>query len=59
MKKQYVVFGAGRFGKSIAVTLQQLGCEIIVVDKDPEVIQEIADEVSYCLLYTSTSHLVI
>ncbi len=49
MKKQYVVFGAGRFGKSIAVTLQQLGCEIIVVDKDPEVIQEIADEVSYAI----------
>lgn len=49
MKKQYVVFGAGRFGKSIAVTLQQLGCEIIVVDKDPEVIQEIADDVSYAI----------
>lgn len=49
MKKQYVVFGAGRFGRSIAVTLQQLGCEIIVVDKDPEVIQDIADDVSYAI----------
>lgn len=49
MKKQYVVFGAGRFGRSIAVTLQELGCEVIVVDKDPEVIQEIADEVSYAM----------
>lgn len=49
MKKQYVVFGAGRFGRSIAVTLQELGCEVIVVDKDPEVIQEIAEEVSYAI----------
>ena len=49
MKKQYVVFGAGRFGGSIAVTLQSLGCEVIVVDKDPEVIQNIADEVSYAI----------
>lgn len=49
MKKQYVVFGAGKFGKSIAVTLQQLGCEIVLVDKDPEIIQELADEVSYAI----------
>jgi trk system potassium uptake protein TrkA len=49
MKKQYVVFGAGRFGRSIAVTLQQLGCEVIVVDKNPEIIQEIADDVSYAI----------
>ena len=38
MKKQYGVFGAGRFGKSVAVTLQSRGCEVVVVDKDPEVI---------------------
>lgn len=49
MKKQYVVFGAGKFGRSIAVTLQELGCEIVLVDKDPEVIQELADEVSYAI----------
>lgn len=49
MKKQYVVFGAGRFGRSIAVTLQSRGCEVIVVDRDPEVIEDIADEVSYAI----------
>lgn len=49
MKKQYVVFGAGRFGKSIALTLQSLGSEVIVVDNDPEVVQEIADDVSYAI----------
>ncbi len=49
MKKQYVVFGAGRFGKSIAVTLQEQGCEVLVVDKDPAVIDDIADSVSYAI----------
>lgn len=49
MKKQYVVFGAGRFGKSVALTLQECGCEVIVVDRDPEIIQDIADEVSYAI----------
>ncbi|MDY3251138.1 MAG: TrkA family potassium uptake protein [Candidatus Choladocola sp.] len=49
MKKQYVVFGGGKFGRSVAVTLQQLGCEVVLVDRDPEVIQELADEVSYAI----------
>lgn len=49
MKKQYVVFGAGRFGWSIAVTLQSRGCEVIVVDKNPEVIEDISDDVSYAI----------
>ena len=49
MKKQYVVFGAGKFGRSIAVTLQSLGCEVIVVDRNPEIIQELADDVSYAI----------
>ena len=49
MKKQHVVFGAGKFGGSIAVTLQQLGCDVILVDKNPELIQELADQVSYAI----------
>lgn len=49
MRKQYVVFGAGKFGRSVATALQEHGCEIIVVDKDPEIIQELADEVSYAI----------
>ena len=32
MKKQYAVFGLGKFGSSVAVTLEKLGCEVIAVD---------------------------
>lgn len=49
MKKQYVVFGAGKFGASIAVTLQEHGCDVILVDKNPELIQDLAAQVSYAI----------
>lgn len=49
MKKQYAVFGLGSFGMSVAVTLQNLGCEVVVVDNRMERIQEIADDVSYAI----------
>ena len=49
MKKQYAVFGLGSFGSSVAVTLQNLGCEVVVVDNRMERIQEIADDVSYAI----------
>lgn len=49
MKKQYVVFGIGRFGSSVARTLEENGCQVIAVDKDCEKIQMIADEVSYAM----------
>lgn len=33
-KKQFAVFGLGSFGWSVALTLERLGCDVIVVD-DP------------------------
>ena len=50
MKRQYVVFGIGRFGASIARTLENNGCQVIAVDRDPEKVQMIADEVSYAMM---------
>ncbi|MCF2554772.1 potassium channel family protein [Faecalicatena contorta] len=49
MKKQFAVLGVGSFGESVAVELQNLGCEVIVVDNDMERIEEIADSVSYAM----------
>lgn len=49
MAKQYAVFGLGDFGYSVALTLERLGCEVIVVDKSEEKIQDIADSVSYAM----------
>lgn len=49
MKKQYAVFGLGKFGSSVAVTLEKLGCEVIAVDIVEEKVQDIADQVSYAM----------
>lgn len=48
-KKQYVVFGLGAFGRSVALNLENMGCDVIVVDRSYERIQEIADSVSYAI----------
>lgn len=49
MVKQYAVFGLGNFGRSVALTLQGLGCEVVVVDGSMERIQAISDSVSYAV----------
>lgn len=49
MKKQYAVFGLGRFGKSVALELETLGCEVIAVDDSMEKVQEISDYVTHAM----------
>lgn len=49
MKKQYAVFGLGIFGTSVALELENLGCEVIAVDNSMEKVQSIADYVSYSM----------
>jgi trk system potassium uptake protein TrkA len=48
-KKEFVVFGLGRFGRSVATTLAEGGCEVMVVDDNEEIIHEIADYVTYAV----------
>ena len=49
MRKQFAVLGLGSFGRSVALTLESIGCDVIVVDKSQETIQEIADRVTYAI----------
>ena len=53
MSKQYAVIGLGKFGFAVATTLAQAGKEVLAVDKDPELVQEIADLVTYARARTS------
>lgn len=48
-KKSYAVFGLGKFGYSVASALSESQCEVLVIDKDEELIQEIADKVTYAI----------
>lgn len=47
--KQFVVFGLGRFGISLATTLAEAGYEVMVVDKSEERIQEISALVTHAV----------
>ena len=49
VKKEFVVFGLGRFGKSVATTLADSGCEVLVVDENEDKIQEIVADVTYAV----------
>lgn len=49
MEKQYAVLGLGSFGESVALTLESMGCDVLVMDDSYEKIQEISDKVSYAM----------
>lgn len=57
MKKQFVVLGLGSFGASVAVTLQKLGCDVVAVDQDMELVSGIADRVTYAMQADDESYL--
>jgi K+ transport systems, NAD-binding component len=49
MSKSIAVFGIGRFGKSLALRLADMGVDVMVVDNNPEDIEKIADKVTYAI----------
>lgn len=52
--KQFVVFGLGRFGHSVATTLAQEGYEVLVVDKSEEKVQEVSAYVTHAVQADAT-----
>ena len=44
MDKQFAVLGLGSFGSSVALTLENMGCDVLVVDESYEKVQEISDK---------------
>lgn len=46
MKKSYAVLGMGRFGRSIAVELSNLGADVLAIDTDEEMLNRVADKVT-------------
>lgn len=48
-KRQFAIFGLGKFGSSIAITLANAGYDVIAVDHNEERVSEVADIVTYAL----------
>lgn len=53
-KKQFVVIGLGRFGSSIATTLYSLGNDVLVIDKNEDLVEDIADKVTHAVQADAT-----
>ena len=53
-KKQFAVIGLGRFGTSVASTLQALGHEVLAIDSDEERVQKLSDEVTHVVQADTT-----
>lgn len=50
MKKQCVVIGLGEFGTSVALTLEEQGCEVLVIDKEEERIEAVMNHVTHAVV---------
>lgn len=48
-EKSYAVIGLGQFGSSLAEALAQSDCDVLVIDVKDELVQEIADKVTYAV----------
>lgn len=44
--KSFVVYGLGKFGYSVAVSLAKNGCEVLAVDIDGDLVEDIANDVT-------------
>jgi len=48
--KSYVVIGMGRFGAEVARRLHELGCEVLAIDNNSELIQPMGDLVTQAVV---------
>lgn len=42
MQKRFAIIGLGRFGSSVARTLNEMGQNVLAIDTDPEIVNELA-----------------
>ncbi|HPQ66907.1 MAG TPA: TrkA family potassium uptake protein [bacterium] len=47
--RQFVVIGAGRFGRSVATTLAENGCQVLLLDSDENRVQQMAETVTQAI----------
>ena len=59
MKKTFLVIGLGRFGASIARTLNKMNCDVLAIDIDEESVSAISNEVRHCVIADATKYQVL
>jgi trk system potassium uptake protein TrkA len=54
-KKEYLVIGLGRFGRSVAKQLEENGCSVLAIDSDEKKAKQIADDVTFSMCVDITN----
>jgi trk system potassium uptake protein TrkA len=50
-----VVLGLGRFGRSVAAALTREGCEVLAIDRDPNLVRQVSAQVTMAVEADVTS----
>ena len=53
-KKSYAVFGLGEFGRSVAEELMEAGADVLAIDKDEDLVSDIAPSVTMAVQVDAT-----
>lgn len=53
--QKFAVIGLGRFGRQLATTLAGNGAEVIAMDRNPDLVEELRDDVTLAVRLDSTS----
>ncbi len=48
MRKNYAVFGLGRYGRAVAMELTRSGAEVLAVDTDPQLVNTFSADIPVC-----------
>jgi trk system potassium uptake protein TrkA len=57
--KQFAVLGLGKFGRCMIDELAEAGCELLVIDRDREAVDEYKDRVAACYVADAISEEVV
>jgi trk system potassium uptake protein len=53
-RQEFAIIGLGRFGTSLALTLVEMGHTVLAIDQDPELVQELADDLGQTVALDAT-----
>lgn len=58
-KKEFAVIGLGRFGTSLALTLMERGFSVLGIDREPEIVQRLADQITQTVAMDATDEVAL
>ncbi|MFB5677061.1 potassium channel family protein [Paenibacillus terreus] len=52
--QQFVIIGLGRFGSSLGLQLMEMGCEVLGIDRDEDVVEEMSEHLTHAVAGDAT-----